>query len=176
MTLFVAELCNDPSSATIPSSTLKPLSIGASALGAAIGIAVVFAVNSWVPLRTPTGLHTAFAATIVMLVLAANILAPTELGRRSNRATVQPTAPSDAGPSLEHACQQLAAAHGLTPRERDVLVYLAQGRDAKHIHHELRLSVNTVRTHMRHVYTKLDVHNQQELIDLARNARKPPNR
>jgi LuxR family maltose regulon positive regulatory protein len=33
---------------------------------------------------------------------------------------------------------------------------------------ELYLSVNTVRTHMRHVYEKLGVHRRHEAVELAR--------
>ena len=32
---------------------------------------------------------------------------------------------------------------------------------------ELVISENTVRTHVRHIYAKLDVHSHQELIDLV---------
>lgn len=33
---------------------------------------------------------------------------------------------------------------------------------------ELYLSVNTVRTHLQHVYDKLGVHRRHEVVDLAR--------
>ena len=48
---------------------------------------------------------------------------------------------------------------------------LARGRNAYHIQDELTLSYNTVKTHVKRIYRKLDVHSQQELIDLVEKRR-----
>lgn len=72
-----------------------------------------------------------------------------------------------AGETLRGACAGLARDGGLSPRERDVLELLARGRNNAHIQEELVLSRNTVKSHIRHVYAKLGVHSQQELIDLV---------
>ena len=66
---------------------------------------------------------------------------------------------------FERACERIAAQSGLTAREADVLRLLARGRNNSYIQEDLSLSRNTVKSHIRHVYTKLDVHSQQELID-----------
>ena len=68
---------------------------------------------------------------------------------------------------LDAACDALAAEKGLTEREREVLGMLARGHNGYHIRDELTLSYNTVKTHVKRIYRKLDVHSQQELIDLA---------
>ena len=60
----------------------------------------------------------------------------------------------------------MAEQAGLTQRERDILALLARGNNAQHIQEELSISHNTVKYHARNVYRKLDVHSQQELIDL----------
>ena len=44
---------------------------------------------------------------------------------------------------------------------------LARGHNGYHIRDELALSYNTVKTHVKRIYRKLDVHSQQELIDLV---------
>lgn len=44
---------------------------------------------------------------------------------------------------------------------------LARGHNGYHIRDELGLSYNTVKTHVQRIYRKLDVHSQQELIDLV---------
>ncbi len=44
---------------------------------------------------------------------------------------------------------------------------LARGHNGYHIRDELGLSNNTVKTHVQRIYCKLDVHSQQELIDLV---------
>ena len=41
------------------------------------------------------------------------------------------------------------------------------GRNGPYIAEHLCVSDNTVKTHIRHIYTKLDVHNRQELLDLV---------
>lgn len=58
-------------------------------------------------------------------------------------------------------------AFGLTQREAEVLLLFAQGRSASWIADDLYLSPNTVRTHLRSVYTKLGIHSRQELLDLV---------
>ena len=65
---------------------------------------------------------------------------------------------------IDEACSSIARAYRLTNRETDVLRLLARGRTSPFIQEELVLSRNTVKTHVRHIYTKLDVHSQQELI------------
>ena len=64
-------------------------------------------------------------------------------------------------------CQGLAVEYGLTPREAEILALMALGRSAKYISEELTVSYNTTRTHVRHIYEKLNIHNKQELIDLV---------
>lgn len=55
-------------------------------------------------------------------------------------------------------------------RETEVLYLLAQGRSRTFIQSELYLSDGTVKTHIRHIYQKLDVHSKQELISLIQNS------
>ncbi|WP_350455036.1 helix-turn-helix domain-containing protein [Slackia heliotrinireducens] len=55
---------------------------------------------------------------------------------------------------------------GLSPREADVLVLLAKHMPVKAIADELFVSFNTARTHVRHVYGKLDVHSRRGLDEL----------
>lgn len=63
--------------------------------------------------------------------------------------------------------KQVAASHGLSARETEIFLLLAQGRSRPYIRDTLFLSKNTVATHIRHIYEKLGIHSQQELIDLV---------
>ncbi|MDR2106831.1 MAG: LuxR C-terminal-related transcriptional regulator [Coriobacteriales bacterium] len=54
----------------------------------------------------------------------------------------------------------------LTARERQVFGMLAAGKPTNAIAEALDLSPNTVKTHIKRVYQKLDIHSKQELIDL----------
>lgn len=53
----------------------------------------------------------------------------------------------------------------LTPRERDMLDLLAEGYRYKEIADRLELSIETVRTYIRSVYTKLQVHSRTEALN-----------
>lgn len=52
----------------------------------------------------------------------------------------------------------------LTPRETDVLAQLQRRRSNAQIAAELHISVETVRTHARHIYRKLGVASRRELL------------
>lgn len=68
--------------------------------------------------------------------------------------------------AFEQRCDALAAEHGLTHREREVLALLGQGRSVPYIRDALVISKDTVSTHVKHIYAKLDVHSKQEMLDL----------
>lgn len=55
-----------------------------------------------------------------------------------------------------------ANAPGLTPREGDVLRLLAQGLTYEEIGSSLDVSLNTIRTHVRSIYGKLEVTTKTE--------------
>ncbi|WP_180326584.1 helix-turn-helix transcriptional regulator [Raoultibacter phocaeensis] len=63
-------------------------------------------------------------------------------------------------------CEHLAEQLDLSPRERQILEYLAKGRSQPYIRDELILSKNTVATHVKHIYQKLGVHSRQEVLGL----------
>jgi DNA-binding NarL/FixJ family response regulator len=55
----------------------------------------------------------------------------------------------------------------LTFREKEVLHLLVQGRSYKLVSHELSISIDTVRTHVRHIYDKLKVSSKSEAVAKA---------
>ncbi|WP_304426728.1 helix-turn-helix transcriptional regulator [uncultured Adlercreutzia sp.] len=74
--------------------------------------------------------------------------------------------PSDDS-SFDAACERVVKLYKLTPRESDIFYLLAHGRNGPAIQERLVLSANTVKTHVRNIYLKLEVHSHQELIDLV---------
>ena len=52
---------------------------------------------------------------------------------------------------------QFAKMHGLTARETEVLSLIVAGRDVPYIERELVLAKSTVKTHVKHIYTKCGV-------------------
>jgi DNA-binding NarL/FixJ family response regulator len=62
---------------------------------------------------------------------------------------------------------EIARRAGLTPRESDVFELLARGWSRPYIGEALSLSSNTVASYTKRVYSKLNVHSKQQLIDLV---------
>lgn len=62
-------------------------------------------------------------------------------------------------------CCKAAEEYGLSKRECEVAELLARGRDVPYISEVLYISKNTVRTHSKNLYRKLDIHTRQELLD-----------
>jgi len=60
-----------------------------------------------------------------------------------------------------------ADAAALTERELTVLALAAQGRTSKAIGHALHISETTVKTHLKHIYAKLDVPDRAAAVALA---------
>ena len=69
-------------------------------------------------------------------------------------------------PLRARSLKKLAEMRGLSPRETEVFVLLAQGRTRAFIQDELVLSGSTVKTHVSHIYAKMGVHDRQEMMDL----------
>ncbi len=86
------------------------------------------------------------------------------------------SSPASAAPSRDGTAfrdrfsKQMAAVrefYGLSAREAEVAELIARGNTVAHIAELLFVSENTVRTHSKRIYVKLDVHKRQELIDLV---------
>ena len=60
----------------------------------------------------------------------------------------------------------------LTPREREVLKIIGQGKTTKQVAEELRLSVATVGNHRKHICKKLELHSTAELVAFAAQYRR----
>jgi DNA-binding CsgD family transcriptional regulator len=61
----------------------------------------------------------------------------------------------------------IANTYLLSRREIDVLACLARGHNASYICKHLYIAEGTAKTHIRHIYRKLNVHSQHELMELV---------
>lgn len=68
---------------------------------------------------------------------------------------------------VERACGRIAERYALSPRETEILAFLAHGRGAPYIGDKLCISPETVRTHTKRIYDKCGVHTKEELLDLV---------
>lgn len=67
-------------------------------------------------------------------------------------------------------CEIIANRYLLSRRETEVLFLLAKGHNSGAIQEKLYIAEGTAKTHIRHIYRKLDVHNQQELMKMVETA------
>ncbi len=67
----------------------------------------------------------------------------------------------------QRACAALADEYGLTDRETAVLELVSMGYTVQRIAEERGVTQNTVRTHTKGLYRKLDTHSKQEVIELV---------
>jgi len=58
----------------------------------------------------------------------------------------------------------------LTKRETEILSYLGRGHSIVYIAEKLFISESTVRTHVKHIYAKLEIHSREELFALIDNS------
>lgn len=138
-------------------------------LGGTAGIAVSVA------LRNQAAAMTSEQFSFVSLVITALLCAATlwvgtdRQVRRiwGLRRELTPRQYNDAVLSIR--CRTLTTQHGLTPRESEILLAIAQGRRAAEIQEEEHVSINTVRAHIQHIYAKLGVHSIAELRTLLKN-------
>ena len=83
-----------------------------------------------------------------------------DLSDRSARAAVQ-----NGVSSREAGVEAFAAAMGLSERERQTLDLIVNGRSVSYIAQQMLVSPSTVKTHMKNIYRKADVHGKSELLD-----------
>jgi DNA-binding CsgD family transcriptional regulator len=76
---------------------------------------------------------------------------------------------SDGGagePSFDERVAQVCQSAALTPRESEILSYLARGHSSVYVAKTLMISESTVYTHVRNMYRKLGVSSREELLGL----------
>lgn len=149
--------------ATVPS----PLVFG----GGWACYAAPFAIGSAFSMAAPIGTIDATTTVALMFILLLTATFCLELRDQNTKwifaeLSGEPsTAPADYT-SIDDRCEVIAKAKRLTPRELEIMQLLCKGRTKAYIAETLYLTENTVKGHTKHIYTKLDVHSKQELMDL----------
>lgn len=113
----------------------------------------------------PDGFDTGFGIVSIVLVMTMILyLTLTSIGRESEMGVAKSTQFQDA---WKDKCHEISAQHKLTKQEERIFLMLARGRSYGYIADELYISTHTVKTHIYHIYRKIDIHSQQELIDMV---------
>jgi DNA-binding NarL/FixJ family response regulator len=88
------------------------------------------------------------------------VVAPAVLARIMGHFAAQPPVPPVLPPGLAE----------LSEREREVLARIGAGRSNTEIAEELFISMATVKTHVRHIFAKLDLRDRAQAVVVAREA------
>jgi DNA-binding CsgD family transcriptional regulator len=91
--------------------------------------------------------------------------APEDEKRPLLRADTEAVAPHGGG-KYKMCCELTASKYLLSRRETEVMFLLAKGHNAAFIQDRLCISKSTAKTHIGHIYRKLHIHTQQELLGL----------
>lgn len=67
---------------------------------------------------------------------------------------------------LSKQCAMVKKHYKLSDREAEIMEMMARGDTVPRLAQKLMVSENTVRTHTKRIYTKLDIHKKQEMLDL----------
>lgn len=65
------------------------------------------------------------------------------------------------------ACGQICDKYALSPREREIFVLLAKGRNAGYMEKKLFISQSTAKSHIHRIYHKIGIASHQDLLDLV---------
>lgn len=107
------------------------------------------------------------AMTLALFLLASSLCLISEQNLKSGWGTFRIGSQESFATSQGAAVALLALERGLTARESEVLALYARGYGRAEAAGELGVGEETVKTHVRSLYRKLDVHSREELVELV---------
>ncbi len=76
--------------------------------------------------------------------------------------------------SFTRRCEEISEKYSLSAREEEVFFLLAKGHNAAFLTDKLCISRSTAKTHINHIYKKLGIHTQQELLNMVEERHRGP--
>lgn len=119
----------------------------------------------------PLGQIAVFASLVGCFLLAVALLLSSGSNLKHGWGTVRPGEGGLEMGDMAGVVRFVATERELTQRESEVMLLLVHGRTRRAICEELTVSPDTVKTHVRAIYRKTNVHSQQELIDFVARER-----
>lgn len=120
------------------------------------------------------------AVTFLLAAITFGLIVAMMVFFNRSRSDDEATESADVQASVDHAqlaavdaervpsSAEVFAAAGLTDREAEVALLLAEGNSQKKISELLSVSIGTVQSHIKAIYRKFDIHSRQEFIDALR--------
>ncbi|MEG2934421.1 MAG: helix-turn-helix transcriptional regulator [Gordonibacter sp.] len=149
-----------------------------SNIGFFVGAIVAFVILFVYPLSgTQLSLLMVVFALVVILMFCVYGGDDAKMRRRLNELLAPPIANNSSGGAggeqssqagfFRKRCDCVSERYGLTPREEEVFFLLAKGRNAEYIAEQLVVSSATAKSHIYHIYRKLDINSQQHLMNIV---------
>lgn len=135
-----------------------------------LGIALGWLIGALLSSALPGVAHSSLFAALAVAGLVVIGLALFQRGGEPSAPVADEEAEVSAPSSVfspKQLIQEIADEYGLSPREGEVFWLLASGRSPKRIGEKLFISESTAKSHCHRIYQKLDVHSQQELLDVV---------
>lgn len=144
---------------------------------AALGFVIGWCLSTVITLFQGDGGNELFTATrlamVFILVLVITVFPSVSRHHDEDASDEDEPAPQVIMSSLSESelfdcrCDAVARLYQLSPRETDILRFLAKGRNAAYIQNKLTISSHTVKSHIYSIYRKTDIHSQQKLMDFV---------
>ncbi|CVH75828.1 response regulator [Coriobacteriaceae bacterium CHKCI002] len=116
------------------------------------------------------GLSVETAFPVMLLAAAVLLLASNAVFTESDLVKAMDIIPLARKRRFRAKCMRVIERYGLSEREGEIMIMLAKGRNLPYVQEHLYLSRSTVSTHRQHIYQKLEIHSQQELMNLVERA------
>ena len=139
----------------------------AFAAGCLVGRAIVAACTAWTGdyatgILILLSIMAAFTSMIILIRKGSTLQRSQQL---FNTEEAEAEAP-DSSTAQQNSINGIARKYNLGERETEVLMLLLEGASASEIARKLVIANGTAKSHIRHVYKKLGVHNRAELFDI----------
>ena len=110
--------------------------------------------------------HTArdLATVMVFVLLGVSLILSDRKNLQTGWGMVRPGDIEELPDSFERGCELVCRRYDLTAREQEVFALLARNVPRADIGEVLTLSKETVKTHVRNIYRKMDIHSQQDVF------------
>lgn len=108
---------------------------------------------------------------VLVMIVALSVAPPTANTKVESLVDMISEADADKVGRWRKMVDVVSEQFALSPREKEVFLLLAKGRNAEAIARQLIISTHTVKTHTARIYRKLSINSQQELIDIVEDNR-----
>jgi DNA-binding CsgD family transcriptional regulator len=107
--------------------------------------------------------------SMIFIILTGALLMSNRSNVQKGWGMIRPSDSDEQNVDFAILCALVTDGFELTPRENEVFALLAQKHNKAFISQSLFLSIETVKTHTRNIYRKMELHSQEDLVALVTN-------